>query len=369
MRTAMAEHIFLTGPKGVGKSTLLQKLLREIPGRIGGFSTKRLNSYHFPAYTVHLLPPTGEGTPTAGNLLFHCAGACEDVAARFDTLGVAALEGDWDLLVMDELGPHEGRAEKFRQAVLEKLDGPIPIFGVLQQAQSEFLQMIASHPSVRLISLTAENRDSTSLHRQILQVLRPRVLYFVRHGQPDFPGGKRMCLGSTDLGLSELGKRQGDELGLFFQAHPICQIFTSPLRRAVQTARAVSPGPVVLPGLRELDMGAWDGLTFEKIRRDYPLLYALRGSDPSLPMPEAEPEDRGLRRFREALAQALDASTGDIALVSHRSILQAFFRSVLGRDVALAYGSVTALSFRGDFRLLFENHIPHEKGQTHENHI
>ena len=64
---------------------------------------------------------------------------------------------------MDELGPHEEQAAAFRQAVLRALDGDAPIIGVLQQAESAFLDRVAAHPGVRLITVTEENRDALRL--------------------------------------------------------------------------------------------------------------------------------------------------------------------------------------------------------------
>ena len=64
-----------------------------------------------------------------------------------------------ELIVMDELGPAEARAEAFQSAVLRVLDGKIPVLGVLQKAESPFLRKAAEHPNVRVLEVTAENRD------------------------------------------------------------------------------------------------------------------------------------------------------------------------------------------------------------------
>jgi nucleoside-triphosphatase len=106
--------------------------------------------------SVHLLPAAG-GTPSAENLLFYCgAYSCE----RFDMLGTAALrDRSGDILLMDELGPAESGAKKFCETVLAALDGDLPVLGVLQKADTEFLRAVAGHPRVRLVTVTVENRD------------------------------------------------------------------------------------------------------------------------------------------------------------------------------------------------------------------
>ena len=160
----MARHIFVTGDKRVGKSTLLRAYLDRFQGKVGGFSTIRTDGVYGGRFSVHLVTPGGK--PTEENLLFLCPPPKDDaaVAARFEELGCAALADskDCDLLLMDELGPTETKAEKFQQAVLDALDGDIPIIGVLQKAESEFLDRVRTHPNVDVIELTLENRELLS---------------------------------------------------------------------------------------------------------------------------------------------------------------------------------------------------------------
>ena len=83
MAVPCTDHLFLTGDKGVGKSTLARCLLAgHTPC---GFRTVRVTGVLDPP-SVHLLPAVG-GVPSAENLLFYCgAYSCD----RFDTLGTVA---------------------------------------------------------------------------------------------------------------------------------------------------------------------------------------------------------------------------------------------------------------------------------------
>ena len=147
-------HLFLTGQKGAGKSTLIRGLLAEETGRLGGFFTVRHEG------GVYLLPAAKERTFTPESLLFRCGHGGDP--ARFDDMGCAALAdtAGCRLLVMDELGPHEEAALRFQAAVFRTLDGSTPILGVLQQAQSQFLDRIARHPRVTVLTVTEENRNT-----------------------------------------------------------------------------------------------------------------------------------------------------------------------------------------------------------------
>ena len=150
----MTGHLFLTGPKGVGKSTLIRSLLAEESGSLGGFFTVKHEG------GVYLLPAAQERAFTSENLLFRCGQGGDP--RRFDDLGCAALAdtAGCRLLVMDELGPHEAEAARFQAAVFRTLDGDIPIIGVLQQAESEFLDRIARHPQVTVLTVSVANRDA-----------------------------------------------------------------------------------------------------------------------------------------------------------------------------------------------------------------
>ena len=70
---------------------------------------------------------------------------------------------------MDELGPHEADAVQFREMVLQLLDGPTPILGILQQPAEFSWPEIVNHPRVEVIPLSKDNREDTSLIEHIWQ--------------------------------------------------------------------------------------------------------------------------------------------------------------------------------------------------------
>ncbi len=150
----------MTGEKRVGKSTLINGYLAGFSGKVGGFRTIRCEESSLGRNAVYLVPLGDQ--PEEQHFLFHCPPAEKaEVWARFDELGCRALEAsaDCELLVMDELGPTEEGAEQFRQAVMQALDGDIPVIGVIQKANSAFLDAVKNHPQVDVVEVTLENRD------------------------------------------------------------------------------------------------------------------------------------------------------------------------------------------------------------------
>lgn len=178
-----------------------------------------------------------------------------------------------------------------------------------------------------------------------------RTVYLVRHGAPDIPGGGRMCLGRTDLPLNRLGRMQAVLTGGALAGAGLTNVYCSPLLRSRQTAEYLSPPAAVLPGLEEMDTGEWDGLYFEEILLRWPELYARRGEDFAACIPGGESRPEMLRRFSAALCRALASSSGNVAVVSHKTVIQTYLGEHLGlsprgaQSIPLPYGSVTRLLF------------------------
>ena len=89
--------------------------------------------------------------------------------SAFERLGEFLLKSlpGADLVLLDELGPNEATAYGFQRAVEQALDGDTPVYGILQVAQSEFLDRIAAREDVLVVTVNEENRDT--LPRMLLE--------------------------------------------------------------------------------------------------------------------------------------------------------------------------------------------------------
>jgi len=150
-----------------------------------------------------------------------------------------------------------------------------------------------------------------------------KMIYLIRHAHPSFPDGvQKMCLGRKhDLPLSFLGIQQAAALAERFAAIPLEAVYTSPLKRAQQTAQAVagSSCPIrVLDDLIELDGGEWDGLTFDQLHERYPDAFGpgAKGSCP----PGGESDEAGLARMRKALEHIAAKTQSCAAIVAHSAV-------------------------------------------------
>ena len=177
-----------------------------------------------------------------------------------------------------------------------------------------------------------------------------KKVYLIRHGLPDFPGGKGMCIGTTDIPMGEKGLAQAAEMAKILP--PVTAVFSSPLTRAMQTAQAIGINVTILDDLREMYAGEWDGLPFEEIRQRYPELYAARFHDLTIPLPGAEDHANGLARFKGAMEEAAKQSPGDFAVVAHGGIIAQFIQDISGGWRKPGYTEIISLVWKnGRFEL------------------
>ena len=157
-------HIFLTGEKQVGKSTLWRKVLECSGICPSGFQTlEYLVNGAFRGYRIHSLGRTpaelGNDVPVS---VFLRRKLHLPVTESFEIFGTALLElarEDGGFILMDELGIFERAAVAFRQAVVDCLNSDCHVLGVLQKADDPFLEEILNRPDVLVFTVTEENRD------------------------------------------------------------------------------------------------------------------------------------------------------------------------------------------------------------------
>ena len=183
-----------------------------------------------------------------------------------------------------------------------------------------------------------------------------KKVYLIRHGLPDFPGGKGMCLGTTDIPMGEAGLAQAARMAKSLP--PVTAVFSSPLTRAVQTAEAIGMPVTILQDLREMYAGLWDGLTFDQIRERYPDLYAARATDLTIPLPDAEDHTKALNRFTAAMVKAASLAPGDFAVVAHGGIIAQFLQQISGKWYKPGYAEVLTLLWKDGIFYIKESVSP-----------
>jgi len=154
----MIKHIFLTGDKQVGKSTVILKTLALLNETIGGFRTLGTNYLEDGSSDVVIFP--ANSTPEHGHRIAHRTSTGNSVYPEiFDEFGSFFLKQPADFILMDELGYMESNAEKFQQTVFETLDGTIPVLGAIRNKETPFLNAVRSRNDVIILTVNKNNRD------------------------------------------------------------------------------------------------------------------------------------------------------------------------------------------------------------------
>lgn len=99
-----------------------------------------------------------------------------------------------------------------------------------------------------------------------LMTLPLKPFYFLRHGETDW-NRKGLCMGNRNIPLNETGRSQAYSVHQRIQDEPIDQIVSSPLMRALETARIVNQKLgltlTILDALRECHIGSAEETAFE----------------------------------------------------------------------------------------------------------
>lgn len=183
------------------------------------------------------------------------------------------------------------------------------------------------------------------------------MIYLLRHGAVTL-GEPRRFIGHLDVPLSSLGERQCVAQAARLGRVSVAALFTSDLARARRSGEIIGAPhglrPVVVPALREMAMGRWDGLTAGEIRAREPERFAAwMAAVGEFPFPEGESVPDLLARAWPAFAAIARACAGQaVAVVAHggtnRAILCRALGLPLGRLLAFGqdYAALTVVEWR-----------------------
>lgn len=152
-------------------------------------------------------------------------------------------------------------------------------------------------------------------------------LIFIRHGQTDWNlQGK--IQGSYDSELNDTGIKQAMELSekLLNLDYKFSKIYTSPQKRALKTAEILSEYSNIdyfpIEDLKEINMGKWEGLSWEEVEMKYPTEYREWYLNRQYTKtPDGESYDDMLKRVLKAIKKIIAENNDDVVIVSHSAII------------------------------------------------
>ena len=162
----------------------------------------------------------------------------------------------------------------------------------------------------------------------------------IRHGETDW-NKEQVFRGKIDVPLNHLGLAQARGVRQALEQVAIDALYASPLSRAFATAQMLAETRKLTIGVEEgfsdIDFGAWQGLSHQKVKEEYEDLYASWLADPHLvTFPRGgETLQKVQKRSMAALERSIANNPGKtIAVVSHRVINKVILCSVLGLDLS-----------------------------------
>lgn len=171
-------NLLVTGKPGVGKTTLVERVLYSLRGRlqVAGFTTAEVRARTGQRLGFRIRTVDGREAELArvgfqSHVRVGRYGVDEEA---FERLALPELaRRDVDLIVIDEIGRMECASGRFCRAVEDALVAQVNVLATLGISRHPFLRAVRERPDVELLALTEHNRDGlTAGLRARLQTLR-----------------------------------------------------------------------------------------------------------------------------------------------------------------------------------------------------
>ena len=157
------------------------------------------------------------------------------------------------------------------------------------------------------------------------------------------PDDEKRYIGQIDLPLSEEGVRQAALLRARLDSEDISSIYCSDLTRTRQTSEIIAAGRdieiIERPGLREINLGEWEGRTFAEIEQSFPEAFRARGEDiKNYRIAGGESFAECNTRVIAAFGDIISSSSGHIVICGHAGVNRLILCHVLGIPIRYLFG-------------------------------
>jgi probable phosphoglycerate mutase len=163
-------------------------------------------------------------------------------------------------------------------------------------------------------------------------------VYFLRHGETTSSQTGTYC-GALDINLTPEGHQMAKDFARAYQSLPWTAVYTSPLWRAIDTAKplceAIKMDMQLRDGLKEITYGQWEGKTPEEVNHEFHDEYVRWLADPGWNSPTGGEKGVDIARRSSLVLEEIEQthSTGNVLVVSHKATIRIMLCSLLGIDV------------------------------------
>lgn len=172
------------------------------------------------------------------------------------------------------------------------------------------------------------------------------TVWLVRHGSTEGADGR--CCGRLDVPLSPEGIVQARETAARLAQEEVCAVYSSGLRRALETGQILADALRVsltpLETLAEIDFGDLEGMTYEDVQHHYPEVFERWMTQPTNTQ---FPNGESFADMRDRVNSTVDAllrrhRNQSIAIVSHSGVI----RFLIGRALSMPADQMFRLAQR-----------------------
>lgn len=194
------------------------------------------------------------------------------------------------------------------------------------------------------------------------------ILYCVRHGESVFNAEGRIQ-GQLDPPLSDLGHAQSRAVAGVFAQEQIDAVYSSPLRRALDTAHHIADALDMQvhtdERLKEIHAGIFQGRRWDEITVEFPAeAKQWKAHDPDFVIPGGESRRQLMLRGAEALRDIREGNHERVIVVAHGGMLTAAIKHLLEvpahrNAFSLLNCSISKIAWLDEFRLISLNESGH----------
>ncbi len=154
--------------------------------------------------------------------------------------------------------------------------------------------------------------------------MAPQTIWLTRHGESEYNVVGRL---GGDTSLTAAGRAYADRLAAFLVEHVEATptVWTSTLRRTIQTAEVLPWEKLHLPALDEIEAGICNGMTYEEVAQRWPEDFAARKADKlRFRYPRGESYQDVIDRLNPLIIN-LERKRRPVVVIAHQAVLRALY--------------------------------------------
>ncbi|NXX94474.1 F262 bisphosphatase, partial [Centropus bengalensis] len=169
--------------------------------------------------------------------------------------------------------------------------------------------------------------------------VQPRTIYLCRHGESEYNLVGKI---GGDSGLSPRGKQFAQALKKFIEEQEIVdlKVWTSQLKRTIQTAESLGVTYEQWKILNEIDAGVCEEMTYAEIEAKYPDEFALRDQEKYLYRYPGGESYQDLVQRLEPVIMELERQ-GNVLVISHQAVMRCLLAYFLDKSAGCKVETIT----------------------------